>query len=159
MIRCRSNRAQVFALVGSTQRAANRQYWALAALQDTNPDVPGIQPYAPPSQNPFDRLTDYEFPDFGVMSIITGDSSQYGEAMSSEGSYGYFADSPVPPAPPSSAGTEADSARTSCRARMVSMGKRAWRSTSSACLAATSEAMARTWLNRSLLMIVCCIPS
>lgn len=55
------------------------------------------------TQIAYDRLTDYEFPDFGVMSIITGDSSQYGEAMSSEGSYGYFADSPVPPAPPSSA--------------------------------------------------------
>lgn len=47
----------VFARVGTTQRAANRQYWALAALQDIDP-VAGIQPYAPPSTNPFDRLTD-----------------------------------------------------------------------------------------------------
>ena len=48
----------VFARVGTTQRAATRQYWALAALQDTDPVVAGIQPYTPPSTNPFDRLTD-----------------------------------------------------------------------------------------------------
>ncbi|MEO6186737.1 MAG: TonB-dependent receptor [Steroidobacteraceae bacterium] len=52
--------AQVFARVGSTQRAANRQYFALAALQDTNANLAGIQPYAPPSTDPFDRLTDYD---------------------------------------------------------------------------------------------------
>ncbi len=50
----------VFVRVGTTQRPANRQYWALAALQDTNPYVAGTQPYAPPSQNPFDRLTDFD---------------------------------------------------------------------------------------------------
>jgi iron complex outermembrane receptor protein len=50
----------VFVRVGSTQRAASRQYWALAALQDTNPDLAGVQPYAPPSLDPFDRLTDYD---------------------------------------------------------------------------------------------------
>ncbi len=48
----------VFARVGTTQRAANRQYWQLAALQDTDPVTPGIQAYAPPSTDPFDRLTD-----------------------------------------------------------------------------------------------------
>ncbi|HMA12251.1 MAG TPA: TonB-dependent receptor plug domain-containing protein, partial [Steroidobacteraceae bacterium] len=48
----------VFARVGTTQRAANRQYWALAALQDVNPSLAGIQPYVPVSTNPFDRLTD-----------------------------------------------------------------------------------------------------
>jgi len=48
----------VFASVGTTQRAASRQYWALGALQDTDPVVAGIQPYAPPSTHPFDRLTD-----------------------------------------------------------------------------------------------------
>jgi iron complex outermembrane recepter protein len=42
--------AQVFARVGATQRAANRQYWALAAAQN----------YSPVSTNPFDRLTDYD---------------------------------------------------------------------------------------------------
>jgi len=50
----------VYVRTGSTQRAANRQYWALAALQDMNPYVAGIQPYAPPSTNAFDRLTDYD---------------------------------------------------------------------------------------------------
>lgn len=52
--------ASVFVRVGATQRAANRQYWQLAALQDTNPNLAGIQPYAPPSQDPFDRLTDFD---------------------------------------------------------------------------------------------------
>ncbi len=42
--------AQIFVRVGATQRPLNRQYWALAALQD----------YAPPSTNPFDRLTDVD---------------------------------------------------------------------------------------------------
>ncbi|MET0281748.1 MAG: TonB-dependent receptor [Steroidobacteraceae bacterium] len=50
----------VFVRVGNTQRAANRQYYALANLQDTNPQVAGIQPYRPPSTDPFDRLTDYD---------------------------------------------------------------------------------------------------
>jgi iron complex outermembrane receptor protein len=50
----------VFVRVGTTQRAANRQYWALAALQDTNPTVAGVQPYAPPSTNPFDRRSDFD---------------------------------------------------------------------------------------------------
>ncbi len=50
----------VFVRVGTTQRAAARQYWQLAALQDTNPFVAGIQPYAPPSTEPFDRLTDFD---------------------------------------------------------------------------------------------------
>jgi iron complex outermembrane receptor protein len=48
----------VFARVGTTQRPANRQYWALASLQDTNAALAGIQPYVPVSTNPFDRLTD-----------------------------------------------------------------------------------------------------
>ena len=52
--------ASVFVRVGTTQRAAARQYWQLAALQDTNPLVAGIQPYAPPSLNAFDRLTDFD---------------------------------------------------------------------------------------------------
>ena len=50
----------VFVRHGSTQRAANRQYPALSALQDMNPYVAGIQPYAAPSTNAFDRLTDYD---------------------------------------------------------------------------------------------------
>jgi iron complex outermembrane receptor protein len=52
--------AQVFARVGTTQRAASRQYWQLAALQDSNPNLAGVQPYAPPSLNAFDRLTDFD---------------------------------------------------------------------------------------------------
>jgi iron complex outermembrane receptor protein len=52
--------AQVFARVGSTQRAANRQYAALSALIDTDPDTAGVQPYAAPSANGFDRQTDYD---------------------------------------------------------------------------------------------------
>jgi iron complex outermembrane receptor protein len=51
---------QVFARVGTTQRAASRQYWALAALQDTDPTLAGVQSYAPPSLDPFDRLTDFD---------------------------------------------------------------------------------------------------
>jgi iron complex outermembrane receptor protein len=50
----------VFVRVGSTQRAANRQYWALAALADTNPYVAGVQPYVPVSTDPFERLTDFD---------------------------------------------------------------------------------------------------
>jgi iron complex outermembrane recepter protein len=50
----------VFVRAGSTQRVASRQYAALAALQDTNVLQAGIQPYAPPSANPFDRLSDYD---------------------------------------------------------------------------------------------------
>jgi iron complex outermembrane recepter protein len=50
----------VYVRVGSTQRVASRQYAALSALQDTNPNLAGVQPYAPPSLNPFDRLTDYD---------------------------------------------------------------------------------------------------
>jgi iron complex outermembrane receptor protein len=42
--------AQIFVRVGTTQRPLARQYWQLAALQD----------YAPPSTNPFDRLTDVD---------------------------------------------------------------------------------------------------
>jgi iron complex outermembrane receptor protein len=52
--------AQIFVRVGATQRPASRQYWQLAALQDTDPLTPGIQPYAPPSTDPFDRLTDVD---------------------------------------------------------------------------------------------------
>jgi len=52
--------AQIFVRVGTTQRAANRQYWQLAALQDTDPTLAGIQPYAPPSTDPYDRLTDVD---------------------------------------------------------------------------------------------------
>lgn len=52
--------AQIFVRVGTTQRALNRQYWQLAALQDTNPTLAGIQPYAPPSTNAFDRVTDLD---------------------------------------------------------------------------------------------------
>ncbi|HXC59788.1 MAG TPA: TonB-dependent receptor, partial [Steroidobacteraceae bacterium] len=52
--------AQIYVRVGSTQRAANRQYFALSALQDTDPNVAGIQPYVVPSTNPFDRLTDVD---------------------------------------------------------------------------------------------------
>ena len=52
--------AQIFVRVGATQRPLNRQYWALSAAQDTDPNVPGIQPYAPPSTNAFDRLTDVD---------------------------------------------------------------------------------------------------
>ncbi len=50
----------VFVRVGSTQRAANRQYWALAALADTNPYVAGVQPYVPVSTDPFERKTDFD---------------------------------------------------------------------------------------------------
>ena len=39
---------------------ANRQYSALAALQDTNPRWPASSPTRPPSTNPFDRLTDID---------------------------------------------------------------------------------------------------
>ena len=42
--------AQIFVRVGSTQRPLNRQYDALSAAQN----------YAPPSRNPFDRLTDLD---------------------------------------------------------------------------------------------------
>jgi iron complex outermembrane receptor protein len=42
--------AQIFVRVGTTQRPLNRQYWALAALQN----------YAPPSTDPFDRVTDLD---------------------------------------------------------------------------------------------------
>ena len=42
--------AQYYARVGTTQRAANRQYGALAAAFG----------YAPPSTNPFDRVTDLD---------------------------------------------------------------------------------------------------
>jgi iron complex outermembrane recepter protein len=42
--------AQIYVRVGSTQRALNRQYEALAAAQN----------YAPPSRNPFDRVTDLD---------------------------------------------------------------------------------------------------
>src|SRR5690606_26712774 len=52
--------AQMFVRVGATQRPLNRQYWQLAAIQDTDPLAPGIQPYAPPSTNAFDRLTDVD---------------------------------------------------------------------------------------------------
>jgi len=52
--------AALFVRVGATQRAANRQYWQLAALQDIDPEQAGIQPYAPPSTNPYDRLTDFD---------------------------------------------------------------------------------------------------
>lgn len=52
--------AQIFVRVGTTQRPLARQYWQLAAIQDTDPLTPGIQPYAPPSTNPFDRLTDVD---------------------------------------------------------------------------------------------------
>ena len=52
--------AQIFVRVGTTQRAANRQYRQLSALQDINPLVAGIQAYAPPSTNAFDRLTDVD---------------------------------------------------------------------------------------------------
>jgi iron complex outermembrane receptor protein len=44
--------AQIFARVGLTQRPLNRQYEALAAALG----------YAPPSTNPFDRLTDVDTP-------------------------------------------------------------------------------------------------
>jgi iron complex outermembrane receptor protein len=50
----------VYVRAGTTQRAASRQYWQLAALQDTNPNLAGVQAYAPPSLNAFDRLTDYD---------------------------------------------------------------------------------------------------
>ncbi len=52
--------AQIFVRVGATQRAANRQYWQLAAIQDTDPVLAGAQPYAPPSTNAFDRVTDVD---------------------------------------------------------------------------------------------------
>lgn len=52
--------AQVFASVGTTQRALNRQYYALAAAADGNIVQAGLQPYVPPSTHPFDRLTDYD---------------------------------------------------------------------------------------------------
>ena len=42
--------AQIFARVGTTQRPLVRQYWALAAAQN----------YAPPSTDPFERLTDVD---------------------------------------------------------------------------------------------------
>ena len=42
--------AQIFVRVGATQRPLNRQYAALAAAQN----------YAPPSTNPYDRLTDVD---------------------------------------------------------------------------------------------------
>jgi iron complex outermembrane receptor protein len=44
--------AQIFVRTGATQRPLNRQYAALAAAFD----------YAPPSTNPFDRLTDLDTP-------------------------------------------------------------------------------------------------
>jgi iron complex outermembrane receptor protein len=50
----------LFVRVGTTQRPLVRQFWQLAALQDTNPNLAGTQPYAPPSTNPYDRLTDYD---------------------------------------------------------------------------------------------------
>ncbi len=52
--------AQIFVRVGTTQRPLARQYWQLAALQDTDPLAPGVQPYAPPGTDPFDRLTDVD---------------------------------------------------------------------------------------------------
>lgn len=52
--------AQIFVRVGTTQRPAARQYWQLAAIQDADPRTPGVQPYAPPSTDPFDRLTDVD---------------------------------------------------------------------------------------------------
>jgi iron complex outermembrane receptor protein len=50
----------VYVRTGSTQRAAARQYEALRLLIDTNPLQAGVQAYAPPSRDPFDRLTDYD---------------------------------------------------------------------------------------------------
>jgi iron complex outermembrane recepter protein len=50
----------VYVRTGSTQRIASRQYAALSALQDTNALLAGIQPYAPPSLDAFDRLSDFD---------------------------------------------------------------------------------------------------
>jgi iron complex outermembrane receptor protein len=57
--------AQIFASVGATQRPLNRQYAALAAAFG----------YAPPSTNPFDRLTDLDTPlqakqELGGLSLL-----------------------------------------------------------------------------------------
>jgi iron complex outermembrane recepter protein len=50
----------VYVRTGSTQRAAARQYEALRQLIDTNPLQAGVQAYAPPSRDPYDRVTDYD---------------------------------------------------------------------------------------------------
>jgi iron complex outermembrane receptor protein len=57
--------AQIFARVGTTQRPLNRQYAALAAAFG----------YAPPSTDPFDRLTDLDTPlrakqELGGLSVL-----------------------------------------------------------------------------------------
>ena len=49
---------QYYARVGTTQRPLNRQYAALAAAS-LNPRT-GLLGYAPPSTNPFDRVTDLD---------------------------------------------------------------------------------------------------
>ena len=67
--------AQVSARYGQTQRAANRQYWGLAAIQDTDPVTAGVQPYVAPGSvpggpgnalsgtfAPFSRVTDVDAP-------------------------------------------------------------------------------------------------
>ena len=53
--------AQIFVRVGSTQRALNRQFDALAAAQG----------YEPPSRNPYDRLTDLDA-DLNATNILGG---------------------------------------------------------------------------------------
>lgn len=47
----------VFVRLGTTQRALNRQYAARVAAHNA---LPGVTPYAVPSTNPYDRLTDLD---------------------------------------------------------------------------------------------------
>jgi len=52
----------VFVRVGSTQRPLNRQYDALVAAINADRAKRGIAPYATPSRNPYDRLSDLDSP-------------------------------------------------------------------------------------------------
>ena len=52
----------VFVRVGSTQRPLNRQYDALVAAVNADRAKRGIAPYATPSRNPYDRLSDLDSP-------------------------------------------------------------------------------------------------
>ncbi|MBB4858980.1 iron complex outermembrane receptor protein [Novosphingobium chloroacetimidivorans] len=50
----------VFVRVGRTQRALNRQYDALVAAINVDRAARGVAPYAVPSRNPYDRLSDLD---------------------------------------------------------------------------------------------------
>jgi len=52
----------VFVRVGRTQRALNRQYDGLVAAINADRAKRGIAPYATPSRNPYDRLSDLDSP-------------------------------------------------------------------------------------------------